>query len=107
MLQGRNVSGRVWKAVRLEKSSAMKKGNGSNLGWEKRQLRLQQHIQAKTIEKELIDDRIKKKQDAKARRIEREKKKEENEKKAEIVQKISAAKLRRMKKKQLRNLKKA
>jgi rRNA-processing protein CGR1 len=38
--------------------------------------------------------------------LERKKRKEENERKAEIVQNISAAKLKRMKKKQLRLLKK-
>ncbi|KAJ3214674.1 hypothetical protein HDU67_001380 [Dinochytrium kinnereticum] len=76
-------------------------------GWEKQQeLRKQREI-VKTLEKELRDEAQAEKDAKKKAAEERRKRKEENERKAEIVQIVSAAKVKRMKKKQLRMVRKA
>ena len=85
-----NKSGRVWKTAQAERTSAMVKNNASKLGWEKRQQRVLQDRITKKIERERAQEKLlikqQKEQDLKERRL----RKEENERKAEIVQKISA-----------------
>ncbi|KAI8846218.1 hypothetical protein BC829DRAFT_491470 [Chytridium lagenaria] len=64
------------------------------LGWEKQQeLRKQKNI-VKAVEKELKDEAQAAKEAKKAALEERRKRKEENERKAEIVQIVSAAKVK-------------
>ena len=103
----KNVSNRVWKDTQSERSSAIAKGNKSRIGWNKR-VQLQRNVEiGKKMEAEILQQRVDlKKAEAERREFNRIRR-EEKEKMAEIVQKISAAKLKRMKKKQLRQLKKA
>jgi rRNA-processing protein CGR1 len=101
----RNVSGRPWKSQQ-EPARAKARGNASRIGFAKRQEILKKDraiidmIKEQKMEKEAL--KLREKEMA----LERKKRKEENERKAEVLQNISAAKLRRMKKKQLRTIKK-
>ena len=103
----KNVSNRVWKDTQTERSSAIAKKNKSRIGWAKR-AELQRNIEmGKKMEAEILENKLQlKKEEAKRREANRIRR-EEKEKMAEIVQQISAAKLKRMKKKQLRQLRKA
>ncbi|KAH6569236.1 hypothetical protein BASA61_003181 [Batrachochytrium salamandrivorans] len=95
------ASGRVWKSVQT-KSHFQKRSSGEKTGWEKRQKDRKQLDILRTMKAELEQGRKEEKENKKKILEDRRKRKEENERKADVVQHISAAKVRRLKKKQLR-----
>ena len=103
----KNVSNRVWKDVQLERSSSLFKQSKSRIGWEKRQQLTTQKSLGKQLEQEILQDKLRLKEEENKRREQGRLRRELKEKENEIVLKISAAKFKRMKKKQLRQFKKA
>ncbi|KAJ3056906.1 hypothetical protein HK097_003066 [Rhizophlyctis rosea] len=103
--RGKTVSGRPWKAVQNKRHSSMRP-KSVRPGWAKQVEERKQKQIVKAIQDEIIEakkaEKEKKKQEAK----EREERKKANEARGEVVQKVSAAKLKRMTKKQMRQLKK-
>jgi rRNA-processing protein CGR1 len=99
------VNGRVWKVT--EAKPPLTKNKLSGQGWDKRQLIRRQDTILKTIKSEMLAEKEAEKAQKKKTLEERRKRKEENERKAEVVMKVSAAKMKRMKKKQLRLIRKA
>ncbi|VDN58340.1 unnamed protein product [Dracunculus medinensis] len=100
-------SGRWWKAVRKERSSAIIKVKPLKSSWERKMKEKADSINVKKLQNEIRE----KLEAAKAAKIERrkeqEKRKEENARKAEIVQVIrNTSKIKRLKKKQLRFIEK-
>ncbi|KAJ1344148.1 hypothetical protein BSLG_001288 [Batrachochytrium salamandrivorans] len=93
--------GRVWKSIQT-KSHFQKRSSGEKTGWEKRQKDRKQLDILRTMKAELEQGRKEEKENKKKILEDRRKRKEENERKADVVQHISAAKVRRLKKKQLR-----
>lgn len=102
--RGRPKSGRVWrdpggKSGNRIAVAALKKP------WSKRLLERAEKKAVKEFERELRETAEKEKEERKKKAEEKRKRKLENERKGEVVQKITnAAKLKRLKKKQLRNI---
>ena len=103
----KNVSNRVWKDVQLERSSSLFKQSKSRIGWEKRQQLTTQKSLGKQLEQEILQVKLRLKEEENKRREQGRLRRELKEKENEIVLKISAAKFKRMKKKQLRQFKKS
>ncbi|KAI4493146.1 hypothetical protein M0802_009563 [Mischocyttarus mexicanus] len=104
--KGKPKSGRVWKEPR-KKFSSIVKSRGIKLSLEKKQ-RLKENMQrGKDMSKAIKERKQAEKEAKKQRRIENLKRAEENRKKGEVVQIIkNTAKIKRMKKKQLRFIEK-
>jgi len=97
-------SGKFWKVKRSQFRS-IKKDRGPRLTFEQRVKRKEETEQAKELAQMLKQRKYQKKQEMKEKIEANKKRKEENEKKAEIYQIIkNPAKIKRMKKKQLRML---
>jgi len=97
-------SGKFWKASRSQFNS-VKKDQGPRLTFEQRVKRKEEKDRAKELAEMLIKRKIQKKQELKEKMEANKKKKEENERRAEVYQVIkNPAKIKRMKKKQLRLL---
>lgn len=105
-VRGISKSGRRWKMVKTKRFSAMRKGPAFTTSWERKALLRAEKKSVKDYQKQ-IDDKKKEEKTKERQRIEAKRKaKEENERKAEIVQPISAAKIKRMKKKHLKQIRK-
>ncbi|KAF7388464.1 hypothetical protein HZH68_012406 [Vespula germanica] len=104
--KGKPKSGRIWKEPRKRFSSIVK-SRGIRLSLEKKQ-KLKENLQrAKEMSRTIKEQKQAEKEAKKQRRIENLKRAEENRKKGEVVQVIkNTAKLKRMKKKQLRLIEK-
>ncbi|XP_077574346.1 coiled-coil domain-containing protein 86 [Stigmatopora nigra] len=104
---GKPKSGRVWKDRNKQRFSAMVRDAALNTSWEKK---MQAKRDKQLVQKFMLDLKAQKdkaKEDKRKRRAENLKRREENERKAEIVQVIrNTAKIKRMKKKQLRKIEK-
>merc|ERR1712083_1191756 len=97
-------SGKFWKAERSQ-FRAIKKDRGPRLTFQQRVKRKEETEQAKELAEMLKQRKYQKKQEMKEKIEANKKRKEENEKKAEVYQIIkNPAKIKRMKKKQLRML---
>ncbi|KAI8915484.1 hypothetical protein DFJ77DRAFT_462826 [Powellomyces hirtus] len=105
-VRGKPVSGKVWKTQQTKRHTSMKP-RMLQQGWDKQMEERKRQQIVKTIENELKEQTAAAKQKKREAEKERLKRKEENERKGEVVQKVSAAKLKRMKKKQLRQIRKA
>ncbi|KAJ3021082.1 hypothetical protein HKX48_009255 [Thoreauomyces humboldtii] len=105
-VRGKPVSGKVWKTQQEKRHTSMRP-RMLRQGWEKQMEERKRRDILKTIEGELKAQTAAEKQKRKEATIERHKRKAENEKKGEVVQKVSAGKVKRMKKKQLRQIRKA
>ena len=105
MRLGHKKSGRFWKSDRDRFRSVVKSKGLKQVSSQKRIAQKQELLRIKEYEKSLKEDVKKIREEKKRRTEENKKKREENEKKNEIVQVIkNTAKLKRMKKKQLRML---
>ncbi|XP_069672389.1 coiled-coil domain-containing protein 86 [Periplaneta americana] len=103
---GRPKSGRVWKEKRKRFSSIVKTP-GLRLSKEKKDLLRQELKNVKEHARALMEERKKEKEERRLRRQENLKRQEENKRKSEIVQVIkNTAKIKRMKKKHLRQIEK-
>ncbi|VIO95910.1 Uncharacterized protein BM_BM6501 [Brugia malayi] len=103
----KSKSGRWWKSVRKERSSAVVKVKPLKSSWE-RKMRLKANLEnVKKMQQEVRDKLAAKKAAKIEARKEHERRQKENERKAEIVQVIkNTEKLKKTKKKQLRRIEK-
>jgi len=105
-VRGKPKSGRVWKSQKNRLSSVI---NVKSLHkpWSVRTKERAEMLSVKKFQQELKEAAEQEKQAKKLRREENLKRREENALKSEIVQKITnTAKIKKMKKKQLRQIKK-
>ncbi|XP_014204146.1 coiled-coil domain-containing protein 86 [Copidosoma floridanum] len=104
--RGKPKSGRVWKEPKQRFKSIIKT-KGLQLSLEKKQKLREDLKRAKELSREIKAQKEAEKQAKKERRKQNLKRQEENQKKSEIVQVIkNPAKIKRMKKKQLRMIEK-
>lgn len=104
--RGKPKSGRIWKEEKTKFSSIMKT-RGLRLSFDKKQKLREDLKRVKEMSREIKERRKAEKEAKKQRRRENLKRAEENRKKSEIVQVIkNPAKIKRMKKKQLRMIEK-
>ncbi|XP_067296982.1 coiled-coil domain-containing protein 86 [Pseudorasbora parva] len=104
---GKPKSGRVWKERKKQRFSALLRDKPLRTSWEKKMEAKREKQQVKQYHQQLKDEQAKEKEDKKKRRAENLRRRAENERKAEIVQVIkNTAKIKRMKKKQLRKIEK-
>jgi len=105
MRLGSNKSGRFWKTERDRFRSTVKVKGLKQLSTQKRIAKKEQYLRVREYEKSLKEDVKRIRKEKEQRTEENKKRKAENEKKNEIVQVIkNPAKIKRMKKKQLRML---
>lgn len=102
--RGKPKSGRVWKSEKKRKSAVIGV-QPLHTSWNKKlKVRMEKKLM-KIYEKELKDETKKQKEEKRRKTEERRKQREENEKKSQVVQEIkNTAKIKRMKKKQLRKI---
>ncbi|XP_072280388.1 coiled-coil domain-containing protein 86 [Pyxicephalus adspersus] len=104
--QGKPKSGRVWKENK-KRFSDMVKDRPLRTSWEIKMKARQEKKLVKSLAQQLKDDKQQEKEEKRKRREENLRRRLENERKAEIVQVIrNPAKLKRARKKQLRNIEK-
>ncbi|XP_051241440.1 coiled-coil domain-containing protein 86 [Dicentrarchus labrax] len=104
---GKPKSGRVWKDRNKQRFSAMVRDKPLCSSWEKKMQAKREKDQLKQYSVQLKDEKAKQKEEKRKRREDNLKRRAENERKAEIVQVIkNTAKIKRMKKKQLRKIEK-
>ncbi|XP_051993454.1 coiled-coil domain-containing protein 86-like [Xyrauchen texanus] len=104
---GKPKSGRVWKDRNKQRFSALLRDKPLRTSWEKKMEAKREKQLVKQYHQQLKDEKAKEKEDKKRRRAENLQRRAENERKAEIVQVIkNTAKIKRMKKKQLRKIEK-
>ncbi|XP_051983216.1 coiled-coil domain-containing protein 86-like [Xyrauchen texanus] len=104
---GKPKSGRVWKDRNKQRFSALLRDKPLRTSWEKKMEAKREKQLVKQYHQQLKDEKAKEKEDKKKRRAENLRRRAENERKAEIVQVIkNTAKIKRMKKKQLRKIEK-
>ncbi|GAV03459.1 hypothetical protein RvY_13879 [Ramazzottius varieornatus] len=104
--KGRPKSGRIWK-VNHQRFSSVVKVQPLRTTWATKMKAKTERKLTKAHEKEMSEEKKKEKEDARKRIEERKKRQEENTRRAEIVQPIkNTAKIKRMKRKQLRSIEK-
>ncbi|XP_041456491.1 DNA ligase 1-like [Lytechinus variegatus] len=105
--KGMPKSGRPWKTEQTARFSNMRKDKPLKSSWQLKMAQKAEKLSVRKYQQELEDAKRQAILLKKQRREEHQKKKEENQKKSEVVQVIkNPAKLKRMKKKQLRMIKK-
>ncbi|CAL1540581.1 unnamed protein product [Lymnaea stagnalis] len=103
--RGRPKSGRVWKTVRKERFSTIKKDKMFKTSWDKKVSLRDEKKRLKELQEHLKTEKDREKQLRRERMEANKKRKLENQRKSEIVQPIkNTAKIKRMKKKQLRSI---
>ncbi|XP_022078161.2 coiled-coil domain-containing protein 86 [Acanthochromis polyacanthus] len=104
---GKPKSGRVWKNRNKQRFSALVRDKPLCSSWEKKMAAKREKELVKQYSLQLKEEKNRQKEEKRKRREENLKRREENERKAEIVQVIrNTAKIKRMKKKQLRKIEK-
>lgn len=104
---GKPKSGRVWKDRNKQRFSAMVRDKPLCSSWEKKMEAKRDKDLVKRYTLKLKDDKMKQREEKRKRREDNLKRRAENERKSEIVQVITnTAKIKRMKKKQLRKIEK-
>ncbi|XP_072526271.1 coiled-coil domain-containing protein 86 [Salminus brasiliensis] len=104
---GKPKSGRVWKDRNKQRFSALLRDKPLRSSWQKKMEAKREKELVKKYHQQIKDQKAQEKEDKRKRREENLRRREENERKAEIVQVIrNTAKLKRMKKKQLRKIEK-
>ncbi|TKR93971.1 hypothetical protein L596_008329 [Steinernema carpocapsae] len=106
--RGLPKSGRWWKSVNKARHTAIFKDKPLKTSWETKMKKKADHLAVKVLQ-EQIRQKLKDEKVAKIEaRKEQDRRREENERKAEVVQVITnMAKLKKTKKKHLRSIKKA
>ncbi|XP_033747864.1 coiled-coil domain-containing protein 86-like [Pecten maximus] len=103
--KGKAKSGRPWKSNRTARYSEIKKVKSLKSSWDKKMKKKAEEKSIKDFEKQLKGERSAKLELLRKRQEEHKQRKLENERKSEVVQTIkNTAKIKRMKKKQLRLL---
>ncbi|KAK0058715.1 coiled-coil domain-containing protein 86 [Biomphalaria pfeifferi] len=101
--RGKPKSGRVWKTVRTERFSKIKQDKMFTTSWAKKMALREEKKRLKEMQEQLKTDKDKEKQLRRERIEANKKRKLENQRRSEIVQPIrNTAKIKKMKKKQLR-----
>ncbi|XP_066574610.1 coiled-coil domain-containing protein 86 [Amia ocellicauda] len=104
---GKPKSGRVWKDRNKQRFSALLRDKPLCSSWERKMEGRREKERVKGLARQLQDDKKREREEKRMRREETLKRRLENERKAEIVQVIrNPAKIKRMKKKQLRRVEK-
>lgn len=104
---GKPKSGRVWKDRSKQRFSALVIDKPLRSSWEKKMQAKREKDLVKQYSLQLKEEKARQKEEKRKRREENLKRRAENERKAEIVQVIrNTAKIKRMKKKQLRKIEK-
>ncbi|XP_068176984.1 coiled-coil domain-containing protein 86 [Antennarius striatus] len=104
---GKPKSGRVWKNRNKQRFSALVRDKPLCSSWEKKMESKREKELVKRFSLQLKEEKSRQKEEKRKRREENVKRRAENERKAEIVQVIkNTAKIKRMKKKQLRKIEK-
>ncbi|XP_015240363.1 PREDICTED: coiled-coil domain-containing protein 86-like [Cyprinodon variegatus] len=104
---GKPKSGRVWKERNKQRFSALLRDKPLCSSWEKKMQAKREKDLVKQFTAKLKEEKAQKMEEKRKRREENLKRRAENERKAEIVQVIrNTAKIKRMKKKQLRKVEK-
>ncbi|XP_061536061.1 coiled-coil domain-containing protein 86 [Phycodurus eques] len=104
---GKPKSGRVWKDRNKQRFSALVRDSSLCTSWEKKMQAKREKQLVQNYMLQLKEQKAKVKEDKRKRREENLKRRAENERKAEVVQVIrNPAKIKRMKKKQLRQIEK-
>ncbi|XP_034044706.1 coiled-coil domain-containing protein 86 [Thalassophryne amazonica] len=104
---GKPKSGRVWKNRNKQRFSAVVRDKSLCSSWEKKMAAKREKELVKKYALQLKEEQARKEEEKKKRREDNLKRRAENERKAEIVQVIrNTAKIKRMKKKQLRKIEK-
>ncbi|KAJ8335953.1 hypothetical protein SKAU_G00392950 [Synaphobranchus kaupii] len=104
---GRPKSGRVWKDRNKQRFSALLRDKPLRSSWERKMEAKREKELVKKLALQLKEEKAREKEEKRKRREENLKRREENERKGEIVQVIqNTAKIKRMKKKQLRKIEK-
>ncbi|KAI3353152.1 hypothetical protein L3Q82_019696 [Scortum barcoo] len=104
---GKPKSGRVWKNRNKQRFSAVVRDKPLCTSWEKKMQAKREKELVKQYTLQLKEEKDRQKEEKRKRREENLKRRAENERKAEIVQVIkNTAKIKRMKKKQLRKIEK-
>ncbi|KAM3623570.1 uncharacterized protein V6R79_012813 [Siganus canaliculatus] len=104
---GKPKSGRVWKNRNKQRFSALVRDKPLCSSWEKKMQAKRDKDLVKQYSLQLKEEKARQKEEKRKRREENLKRRTENERKAEIVQVIkNTAKIKRMKKKQLRKIEK-
>lgn len=105
--RGKPKSGRPWKTQRNDRFSAIRTTKTKKLNWDEKMKKRAEQKSIKNFEKELKEKRAKELEMKRIRSEENKKRRLENERKSEVVQTIkNTAKIKRMKKKQLRQIQK-
>lgn len=104
---GKPKSGRVWKDRNKQRFSAVVRDKQLCTSWEKKMEAKREKDLVKQFTLQLKEEKAKQKEEKRKRREDNLKRRAENERKSEIVQVIrNTAKIKRMKKKQLRKIEK-
>ncbi|XP_030643829.1 coiled-coil domain-containing protein 86 isoform X1 [Chanos chanos] len=104
---GKPKSGRIWKDRNKQRFSALLRDKPLRTSWEKKMEVRREKELLKKYQQKLNEEKAREKEEKKRRRAENIKRRAENERKAEIVQVIrNTAKIKRIKKKQLRKIEK-
>ncbi|XP_027873134.1 coiled-coil domain-containing protein 86 [Xiphophorus couchianus] len=104
---GKPKSGRVWKDRNKQRFSSLVRDKPLCSSWEKKMQAKREKDLVKQFTARLKEEKAQKKEEKRKRREENLRRRAENERKAEIVQVIrNTAKIKRMKKKQLRRIEK-
>ncbi|CAN9510341.1 unnamed protein product [Ophioblennius macclurei] len=104
---GKPKSGRVWKDRNKQRFSALVRDKPLCTSWEKKMKAKREKDLVKQYSLQLKEEKARQKEEKRKRREDNLKRREENERKAEVVQVIrNTAKIKRMKKKQLRKIEK-
>nr|XP_057937173.1 coiled-coil domain-containing protein 86 [Doryrhamphus excisus] len=104
---GKPKSGRVWKDRNKQRFSALVRDTALCTSWEKKMAAKREKQLVHQYALQLKEQKAKQKEEKRKRREENLRRREENERKGEIVQVIrNTAKIKRMKKKQLRKIQK-
>ncbi|KAJ8042825.1 Coiled-coil domain-containing protein 86 [Holothuria leucospilota] len=105
--KGKPKSGRTWKTEQRKRFSDLKKDKPLRTSWRWKMEEKARLKSLKAYENELKENKQRENEELKQRRIAKQKRKEENMKKSEVVQVIkNTAKIKRMKKKQLKQIEK-
>ncbi|XP_023562792.1 coiled-coil domain-containing protein 86, partial [Octodon degus] len=105
--RGRPKSGRVWKDRARKRFSQMVQDKPLRTSWQRKMKERQERKLARDFARHLEEEKARRRQEKKQRRAENLRRRLENERKAEVVQVIrNPAKLKRVKKKQLRSIQK-